>query len=258
MSAPSNEVSRGGSGLRLVFLGLIALGLVAIWFLARGPQEPPKSGSTGTAISSQSGQSSPPWQGGNTGSARRDGPGKVDPDATPKIEAWLSDHFNLPDPELIDGLLEFMRRGDISLAEKTKALEHALNLIPDPEYQKLDEVIKDPAIPASMLATIFTDIHNRNEQAAIHASLLFLQRTEPEAAANGKALLAHLLDMDEESDTEAIRMQAETRLIELAEAKKDIDVVELPPDTPAPPPVLPEDPAEIPGVDPLPAPGTQE
>jgi hypothetical protein len=108
-----------------------------------------------------------------------------------------------------------------------------------------------------MLDTVFTDMHNRNEQAAIHASLLFLKRSEAEVAANGKALLAHLLDMDEESDTEAIRMQGETRLIELAEAKKEMDVVELPPDSEPPPPVLPEDPAEIPGVDPLPAPGQE-
>jgi hypothetical protein len=255
MSAPSNEVSSGGKGLRLVLLALIGIGLAAIWILARNKPESGEANSGGDVASSQTGRAAPPWQGSSTGANR--GPGNIDPDATPKIEAWLSERFDLPDSELIDGLLQFSRRRDVAMAEKAKALEHALNLIPDPEYQKLDALINDPAIPASMLDTVFTDMHNRNEQAAIHASLLFLKRSEAEVAANGKALLAHLLDMDEESDTEAIRMQGETRLIELAEAKKEMDVVELPPDSEPPPPVLPEDPAEIPGVDPLPAPGQE-
>jgi hypothetical protein len=105
-----------------------------------------------------------------------------------------------------------------------------------------------------MLSAIFTDMHNRNEEAAIHASLLFLKRPDVDSAANGKALLAHLLDLDEQSDTEAVRMQGETRLIELAEAEADMDTIELAPDTEAPAPELPEDPAEVPGVEPLPPP----
>jgi hypothetical protein len=132
-----------------------------------------------------------------------------------------------------------------------------LNLIPDPEYPKLDELIVDPATPVSMLETIYTDMHNRNEAAAIHASLLLLKRAEEEVAANGKALLAHLLDMDEESDTEAIRMQGETRLIELAEAKEEMETATADADAEPPPPDEPADPAEIPGVDPLPVPGQE-
>ena len=255
MSAPSNEMSHGGKGLRLVFLALIGLGLLAIWLLARPKPESGKTEQAGGALANpanQTNHAAPPWQSSAPGTARE--PQEIDPEATPKIEAFLSERFDLPDPELIDALLQFSRRRDIAMAEKAKALEHALNLIPDPEYQKLDDLINDPATPASMLDTIYTDMHNRNEQAAIHASLLFLKRPEAEVAANGKVLLAHLLDLDETSDTEAIRMQGETRLIEIAEAKEEVDVVELPPDTEPPPPPVPDDPGQIPGIDPLPPP----
>ena len=256
MSAPSNEVSSGGKGLRLALLALIGMGLAAIWMLV---QDPPESGGKTNpadgATANPTGSAPVPWQGSKTGGAR-DGE-ETDPDATPKIDAWLAERFDLPDSELIDGLLLFSRRRDIAMAEKAVALEHALNLIPDPEYPKLDALIVDPATPVSMLETIYTDMHNRNEAAAIHASLLLLKRAEEEVAANGKALLAHLLDMDEESDTEAIRMQGETRLIELAEAKEEMETATADADAEPPPPDEPADPAEIPGVDPLPVPGQE-
>lgn len=253
MNISSKDERGGGKGLRLVLLGLIAAGLVAIWMLIQEKPETTKPAPSGNATANNnSGQATPPWRGASA-TAPRDAK-DVDPEATPKIDAWLSERFDLPDPELIDGLLEFSRRRDIAMIEKAKALEHALNLIPDQEYKKLDVLIKDPATPASMLGTIHSDMHNRNEKAAIHASLLFLTRAEAEVAANGKARLAHLLDMDDESDTEAIRMQGETRLIELAEAEKEMDAVELAPDAEPPPPETPGDPAESPEIIPLPAP----
>lgn len=257
MSAPSIEERAGGKGLRLVLLALIALGLGAIWYLAGGGGATAKPALPASTPANESGQATPPWQGGGGASASTK-TDPADPEATPKLDAWLDTNWELPDPELIDGLLQFSRRRDLSMIEKAKALEHVLNLLPDQEYGKLDPLLTDPATPGAMLGSIYTDMHNRNEQAAIHASLLFLKRPEIESATNGKALLAHLLDMDEESDTEAIRMQAETRLIELAEAETDMDTVEMAPDAEAPPPQLPEDPAEVPGVEPLPPPPGQE
>ena len=120
MSASSNEAGSGGNGLRLVLLGLIGAGLAAIWMLARDNPGNDKTAAAGNVAANQTGQAPPPWQGTAAGAGREST--NVDPDATPKIEAWLSERFDLPDPELIDGLLQFSRRRDIAMAEKAKRM----------------------------------------------------------------------------------------------------------------------------------------
>jgi hypothetical protein len=147
----------------------------------------------------------------------------------------MDEHWDEPDDKLISGLLEFTAGSELGLAEKSQALDHALNLLPDTEYGKLDGLLLDPKTPAQLLEKVFTDLHNRSEKASLQAALHLIKRAEPEIVAAAKALLAHRLDLDEENELEAIRLQAETRVIELNEEEPPPEgTVELDPNAPIP------------------------
>lgn len=173
-----------------------------------------------------------PWKTGSSGSGQT---GEEDSEGSPIVDQWMDEHWDEPDDKLIAGLLEFAGRNDLGLADKSQALEHALNLIPDTEYGKLDNLLTNPGTPTHLLQKIFTDLHNRSEKASLQAALHLIKRAEPEIVDAAKALLAHLLDLDEENELEAIRLQGETRVIELNEEEPpDENVIELDPKMPIP------------------------
>ncbi len=178
-----------------------------------------------------------PWKTNPNASGPAGQPGKdAAPEATPVLDAWMERNWEEDDGRVIDGLLAHAGRSDLGLAEKNRAMEHALNLLPDTEYQKLDALLTAPSTSPHLLQQVFTDLHNRSEKASLHASLRLLARPEPEVADAAKGFLAHWVDLDEESDTEAIRLQAETRLIELEEEEPPPpDHKEQDPKAPIPP-----------------------
>ncbi|MFM7180780.1 MAG: hypothetical protein ACKO2G_04865 [Verrucomicrobiales bacterium] len=192
----------------------------------------PTAGNASAGQATSPGGASRPWKTGSSGSGQAEDPGS---EASPVVDRWMDEHWDEPDDKLITGLLEFTGRKDLGLAEKSQALDHALNLLPDPEYGKLGALLLDPGTPTALLQKVFIDLHNRNEKASLQASLLLIKREEAEIVSAAKALLAHRLDLDEENELEAIRLQAETRVIELEEEQPPPeDTVELDPNAPIP------------------------
>ena len=249
MDPNSHPVGTDGRMLRAVMLVAIACGLVAIFFLLL--DRPADTAATGGKIPSQkntTANTNPgPWSKARVGDPRETHQEKSGNPAeqTPQIDAWLEKHWQESDEKLIDGLIDFAQQPDKGLGEKSKALEHALNMINEAQYPKLDPVLKNKQTSPVLIRQIFDDMHNRGEMASIHASLKMLARHEPEVVEGARDFLAHFLDLDPESDLEALRMQAETRLLEMQEEKAS-DVVELPPDAPLPP--LPPEMQEAPVI----------
>ena len=223
----------------LVVAAVVLLGVLVAMLLNGGSKAGGSTQGANTEVESPSaGPSNPskresrPWKSGSAGSGES---GEADSEASPVVDQWMDEHWDEPDDKLISGLLDFTGRSDLGLAEKSQALDHALNLLPDTEYGKLDALLLDPGTPAQLVEKIFTDLHNRSEKASLQAALHLIKRAEPEIVAAAKALMAHLLDLDEENELEAIRLQAETRVIELNEEEPpDEDVVEMDPKEPIP------------------------
>jgi hypothetical protein len=238
MSQPPIPNTRKGKLTLLLAMVLVLGAIVAILWnggeKTAGPKERanPSAGSASAGQPSSPGAGNRPWKTGSSGSGQT---GETDPEASPVVDRWMDEHWDEPDDKLISGLLEFTAGSELGLAEKSQALDHALNLLPDTEYGKLDALLLDPKTPSHLVEKIFTDLHNRSEKASLQAALLLIKRAEPEIVERAKALLAHLLDLDEENELEAIRLQAETRVIELNEEEPpDEDMVELDPNAPIP------------------------
>ena len=223
-----------GQVLRVVLLLAIACGLVGIFLLLRSRPGTVKAASR--ERNDKAASTAGPWK--KSGERGLHAPAEVPAgnpaEATPQIDAWLEQNWKESDEKLIDGLVEFAQRPEMGLGEKSKALEHALNMLNDPDYGKLDPLLNNKQTSPYLVRQVFDDMHNRGESASLHASLQMLKRMEPEVVEGAREFLAHFLDLDPESDLEAIRMQGETRLLQLQEEKPS-DVVELPPDAPLPP-----------------------
>lgn len=237
---PERPITRTRSGQILLFIAVVVLlgAFVAMLWTggdkAGGSTGGQKSGGASAPVEPQTVQktSSRPWKTGSSGSGQT---GETASDAAPIVDQWMDDNWDEPDDKLIGGLLDFTGRSDLGLAEKSQALDHALNLLPDTEYQKLNNLLLDPETPPHLLEKIFTDLHNRSEKASLQAALHLIKRPEQEIVEAAKTLLAHLLDLDEENELEAIRLQAETRVIELNEEEPaDEDMVEMDPNEPVP------------------------
>lgn len=226
----------------MLLAAILLLGaLVAIFWIGgaknNGSEEhanPTAGGASGGQRTSPGGGSRP-WKTSPSGSGQSRETGKDGLEASPVVDRWMDEHWDEPDDKLISGLLEFIAGSDLGLAEKSQALDHALNLLPDTEYGKLDGLLLDPKTPTHLLQKIFTDLHNRNERASLQAALHLIKSAEPEIVEAAKALLAHRLDLDEENELEAIRLQAETRVIELDEETPPPEgTLELDPNAPIP------------------------
>ena len=224
--------------LRAVMLLAITCGLAAIFWLLNS--QPTKQQTTGKVSAVEKAQKTTsertPWNKSES-HRKQQAPGAVEgnpSEPTPAIDAWLEQNWKNSDEKLIDGLIEFAQRPDMGVGEKSKALEHALNMITESEYGKLDGLLGNKQTSPLLVRQVYDDMHNRGELASLRASLKLLGRQEPEVVEGARDFLAHFLDLDPESDIEAIRMQGETRILELQE-EKATDVVELPPDAPLPP-----------------------
>lgn len=238
MLKPRIPKTRQGRFLLWFGLALLLCGLVAYhWNFGNGTAGPvavvqpsPGNGSARPAASPR--PSKLPWNSGSNQGSPQAGMVSV---ATPVLDQWMESHWDEADDKVIDGLLGLSGKSDLGLAEQSRALEHALNLLPDTDYPKLDSLLLDPKTSPDILQQVFTDLHNRSERASLHAALHLAKREELEIRDAAKGFLAHWLDLDEENELEAIRLQAETRLIELDEEEPvPPDMIVMDPKEPIP------------------------
>ena len=141
---------------------------------------------------------------------------------TPKLDSWMEKNWNLNDERLTDGLLEFVTKGENTVDERLGALSHALNLLSDKDYKKLVGILSSADTPQPVLMQIIADLHNRPEEPALWASLVLMQSQDTLVASEAKKVVAFLLDMEEANEVEALRLQGETRLIEIEEARQAV------------------------------------
>jgi hypothetical protein len=137
---------------------------------------------------------------------------------TPVLDAWLADNMDKGDAEFTSGLLAFAEDGKQPPEERAAALNHALNLLPDKDYSRLETLLGAKTTPVVMLRQVLANVHNRGERAAVWAAMALMAREEAEISGEGRELLAFLLDMDAASDISALKLQGETRLLEHDEA----------------------------------------
>ncbi|MBU6302268.1 MAG: hypothetical protein KGS60_11985 [Verrucomicrobia bacterium] len=115
--------------------------------------------------------------------------------ALQKIDSVLRDS-NLPPAKAGLQLAEMASDSSVPLQNRTEALQHAVNLLPDDGFGALHGLLSAPDAPVSLQDMVFNEVHNRPVTTQLPVALLLLKSQDPDVSSRARNLLRFHLDRD--------------------------------------------------------------
>jgi hypothetical protein len=123
-------------------------------------------------------------------------------EALQKIDAVLRDS-SMPPAKAGLQLAELASDSAVPLQNRTEALQHAMNLLPDDSFGALDGLLSAKDAPVSLQDLVFNEVHNRPVTTQLPVALTLLKSPDPDVSSRARSLLAFHLDRDYGDDLDA-------------------------------------------------------
>ncbi len=123
-------------------------------------------------------------------------------EALQKIDTVLRDS-SLPPAKAGLQLAELASDASVPLQNRTEALQHAMNLLPDDSFGALDGLLASKDAPVSLQDLVFNEVHNRPVTTQLPVALTLLKSPDPDVSSRARSLLAFHLERDYGDDLDA-------------------------------------------------------